>query len=63
MLCFVAGPPGFQPGATGSEDPRLINQVSSGNHNLGTLSTNDYPYRISGRIIWKHLCRKRLIGS
>ncbi|GEM_PF-641152 len=30
---------------------------------METLSTYDYPYRISGRIIWKHVCRKRLIGS
>ena len=30
---------------------------------METLSTNDYLCWVSGGIIWKRLCRKRLIGS
>jgi len=44
LVVFMAGPPGFEPGTAGSEDPRLINHVSSRNHKLETLSTNDYLY-------------------
>jgi len=38
----VAGPPGFEPGISGSEGPGFINEVSSGNHKLETLFTDDY---------------------
>jgi len=38
----VAGPPGFEPGTSGSEDPGNINHVSSKNHQLETLFTNAY---------------------
>ena len=42
-------------GDPGSEGPGNISGVSDRNHEMETLSTNDYPYRISRRIIWKQV--------
>jgi len=39
----VAGPPGLEgPGPRGAAGPRLINHVSSGNHQMETYYTNAY---------------------
>ena len=45
----VAGPPGFEPGVSGSEGPGFINDVSSRNHQLETLFTADYRQRFQYR--------------
>ena len=42
ILKYVADPPGFEPGTSGSEGPGNISQVSRRNHELETLFTNDY---------------------
>jgi hypothetical protein len=42
---FVAGLPGFEPRASGSEGPRFINYVSRENNGLETVRRNDYQAR------------------
>ena len=39
---YVAGPPGFEPGISGSEGPGYINQASRENHKPETVCNDDY---------------------
>ena len=57
----MAGPLGFvDPGSPAAPEAwDLLTMFPMETMNWITLSTNDYLYWISWRIIWKHLCRKK----
>jgi len=59
----VAGPPGFEPGTSGSEGPRLINQVSRRNHQPGNTPQNYLSHEIIITDSLETPIRERLIAS